>query len=147
MGAARSIKTKDWSYISLRYTTDQVDSIRSGDNRAIKKLQGLSGGVSRGREKPNAFNDDQLYNLSRDPLEQNNLAQRPEYRKVLDKMKELLRTELKRFSNRPYGEFIPGGNASPAGSFDDILKIIRESLKQSARKKKGTRPQQKTHNR
>ena len=147
MGAARSIKTKDWSYISLRYTTDQVDSIRSGDNRAIKKLQGLSGGVSRGGEKPNAFNDDQLYNLSRDPLEQNNLAQRPEYRKVLDKMKELLRTELKRFSNRPYGEFIPGGNASPAGSFDDILKIIRESLKQSARKKKGTRPQQKTHNR
>ena len=136
MGAARSIKTKDWSYISLRYTKDQINSVRSNDRRIMKKLQGLSGGISRGRTNPNSLNCDQLYNLSKDPFEQNNLAQRPEYKKVLDKMKELLTVELKRFPNRPYGEFIPGGNASPAGSFDDILKKMRESLKQDAREKK-----------
>ena len=27
MGAARSIKTKDWNYIALRYTTDQIDAL------------------------------------------------------------------------------------------------------------------------
>jgi len=139
MGAARSVKTKDWSYISLRYTTDQIDSVRSGEKRIMKKLQGLSGGVSRGRENPNAFNYDQLYNLAKDPLEQDNLARRPEYRKVLDKMKELLRTELKRFSKRPYGEFVPGGNASPAGSFDDVLKKMRQSPTEDAREKRGRR--------
>jgi arylsulfatase A-like enzyme len=134
MGAARSIKTKDWSYISLRYTRDQIDSVRSNDRRIMKKLQGLSGGVSRGRENPNAFNYDQLYNLSKDHLEQNNLAQRPEYKKVLDKMKELLTAELKRFPDRPYGEFVPGGNASPIGSFDDILDKMAKAAKQDVQK-------------
>jgi len=147
MGPARSIKTKNWSYIALRYTTDQIASIRSADNRAIKKLQGLSGGVSRGREKPNAFDYDQLYNLQKDPLEQNNLAHRPEYRKVLDRMKDLLIAELKRFGNRPYGEFIPGGNAAPAGSFDDVLKNMRQSPKQTTKKNNRTRPRQNTRRR
>lgn len=144
MGPARSVKTRNWSYVSLRYTTDQIDSVRSGDNRVIKKLQGLSGGVSRGREKPNAFDYDQLYNLAEDPLERNNLALNSKYQSKLKEMKELLTTELKRFPNRPYGEFIPGGNASPAGSFDDILKKMREPLKEEAREKKRKKPRPKT---
>lgn len=147
MGAARSIKTKDWSYISLRYTKDQIESVRSGDNRVIKKLQGLSGGVSRGRANPNALNYDQLYNLAKDPLEQNNLATDPEYAAKLKEMKQLLTAELKRFPHRPYGELVPGGNASPTGSFDDVLKKMRELLKQDAKGKKATVPRRKTRDR
>lgn len=147
MGAARSIKTKDWSYISLRYTKDQIDSVRSGDRRILKKLQGLSGGISRGRTNPNAFSYDQLYNLAKDPLEQNNLATDPRYAAKLKEMKQLLTAELKRFPHRPYGEFVPGGNASPTGSFDDVLEKMRESLRQDARENKATGPRQKTRDR
>jgi len=59
-------------------------------------------------------------------------------------MKQLLTKELRRFPNRPYGEFIPGGNAMPAGSYDDILEAMRNYMgqfdgdmkKQSKAKKK-----------
>jgi hypothetical protein len=47
-------------------------------------------------------------------------------------MKRILTAELKRFPKRPYGELIPGGNALPAGGFDDLL----ETLKTESRKKK-----------
>jgi len=138
MGAARSIKTRDWSYISLRYTADQIDSLRFSEKRAVKKLLGLSGGVSRGGENPNAFSYDQLYNLANDPRERNNLARHPAYAGKLKQMKQLLTAELKRFPKRPYGEFIPGGNAAPAGSFDDILKIMRRSTGEKAGKKRSS---------
>ena len=140
MGPSRSIKSKDWSYMSLRYTKDQMTGVRSRNNRVIKKLQGLSGGVSRGRENPNAFDCDQLYYLSKDPLEQNNLALNPKYKTKLKEMKEIMTAELKRFPNRPYGEFVPGGNAAPAGSFDDVLKIMRESFEPAKIEKKTKEP-------
>jgi hypothetical protein len=127
MGPSRSIKTKDWSYLALRYTRDQVEAVRSNSHRIIKKLQGLSGGVSRAKTRAHAFDCDQLYRLSKDPLEQRNLARSPEYQKQLKEMRALLRTELQRFPNRPFGEFIPGGNAVPMGSYDDVLQKMAQA--------------------
>ena len=46
------------------------------------------------------------------------------------KMKKLLVQELKRFPDRPFGEFIPGGNAMPAGSCDDVLEAMRNYMDQ-----------------
>jgi arylsulfatase A-like enzyme len=130
MGPSRSIKTKEWSYLALRYTKEQIETVRSG-SRAVKQLLGLSGGVSRAKDRPDAFSYDQLYHLANDPQEKENLADNPEHREALDKLKEQLAAELSLFPGRPYGEFIPGGNAVPAGSYDDVLARMPQIAKEA----------------
>lgn len=127
-GPARSIKTKVWNYISIRYTKEQIESFNAprGD-RFAKRLLGLSGGISRARDDhPGAFDADQLYHLSNDPGELKNLAEDREYRVKLDEMKQRLSTVLASFSNRPYGEFIEGGNAMPASASKPVLRRLRK---------------------
>ncbi len=125
MGPARSIKTKDWNYIALRYTKEQIESIRS-QHRSVKQLMGLSGGVSRARIYPDAFDTDQLYNLSSDQQEKNNVAAVSENRKRLREMKRILKRELQKFPNRPFGEFIPGGNSVPGKEQSDLSTPLRK---------------------
>ena len=107
MGSARSVKTKEWNYIALRYTQEQVEAIRR-NHRSVKQLMGLSGGVSRARMQPDAFDPDQLYDLNADPEEMINVADDRKNRKQLRKMQRYLKQELGRFVQRPFGEFIPG---------------------------------------
>lgn len=130
MGASRAVRTKEWSYMALRFTKDQVEEMRERDRALEKTLTSLSGGISRGRDNPESMNYDQLYNIATNPEETTNLAANPEYADKLDEMKQLLLQELQRFPNRPYGEFIPGGNAMPAGNCDDILEAMRNYMGQ-----------------
>jgi arylsulfatase A-like enzyme len=137
IGPSRSIRTRDWSYMALRYTKDQIEQARAGTRAGTKKLLGLSGGVSRGSRNLNSFRCDQLYHLSEDPGETTDLSARAEHAGRLREMKEALVAELRRFPNRPYGELVPGGNAAPAGSFDDVLaKLAGASGAGGARKRK-----------
>jgi len=128
MGASRAVRTKEWSYMALRFTKDQVEEMRARERSLEKTLTGLSGGISRGRENPESMSYDQLYNIAANPEETQNLASNPEFAGRLDRMKQLLVKELKRFPNRPFGEFIPGGNAMPAGSCDDVLEAMRNTM-------------------
>ena len=130
MGASRAVRTKDWSYMALRFTKDQVEDMRKNERFLEKTLTGLSGGISRGRENPESMNYDQLYNIASNPEETKNLASNPEFGGKLEEMKKLLVQELKRFPDRPFGEFIPGGNAMPAGSCDDVLEAMRNYMDQ-----------------
>jgi arylsulfatase A-like enzyme len=130
MGASRAVRTKEWSYMALRFTTDQVEEMRARERFLEKTLTGLSGGISRGRENPESMNYDQLYNIAENPEETENLAANPEFAGKLDEMKQLLVQELRRFPGRPYGEFIPGDNAMPAGDCDDILEAMRNYMGQ-----------------
>ena len=131
MGAARSIKTKEWNYIALRHTKEQIETIAAGNKRELKKLQGLSGGVSRGvRHHPAALEADQLYNLANDPSEQTNLAGKPEFKDRLKTMQNMLAVELKRFPDRPFGEFVPGGNATPLGAAENLLNVLRKAARE-----------------
>ena len=125
MGSARSVKTKDFNYIALRYTREQIVAIRN-NHRSVKRLMGLSGGVSRARNRPHAFDSDQLYDLKADPEEMTSVAADPANRKRLRQMKRLLKHELSRFENRPFGESIPGGNAVPAKQQQDLAPLLRE---------------------
>jgi len=138
MGASRAVKTKEWSYMTLRFTTDQVEEMRRRKKAIERTISSLSGGISRGKTKPNAFSYHQLYNLAKDRAEQNNLADNPEYSGKVEELRSMLKKELQKFENRPYGEFVPGGNAQGPGSFDDIMrKKQRRSEKHSAAIKKG----------
>ncbi len=126
-GPARSIKTKDWNYISIRYTAEQIEEFnKQGAERFAKKLLGLSGGISRSRmEHPGAFDVDQLYHFSTDPDEMKNLAKNPEQKEKLTEMKQHLSTALEAFKDRPYGEFMEGGNARAVEESAPILKKLR----------------------
>ena len=135
IGAARSIKTRDYSYITLRYTKEQVSGVRSKNRRHIKSMTGLSGGVSRSiATHPHAYSDDQLYDLKVDAGAQNNLASRQRHAATLKRMQDLLTGELRKFSQLPYGEFLAGGNSISDGSYADVFETLRKTA--SGRKKK-----------
>ena len=47
-------------------------------------------------------------------------------RKRLREMKRMLKQELERFPNRPFGEFVPGGNAVPGKEQKDLAPMLRK---------------------
>ncbi|MFP6901489.1 MAG: sulfatase-like hydrolase/transferase, partial [Opitutales bacterium] len=137
MGAARSIKTKRFSYLALRYTKEQVAGVRGNQRKYLRELSGLSGGVSSRAilTNDNALTYDQLYDLQKDPQTRNNLAGKKGRSATLESMKSSLSAELRRFPNHPYGEFVPGGNTLPGTGYDDVFNLVRTYLEME--KKKG----------
>ncbi|MGB1124270.1 MAG: sulfatase family protein [Phycisphaeraceae bacterium] len=140
MGAARAVMTKDYGYITLRYTLEQLAAIRAGDKRIIKSALGLSGGVSRSwNQHPEAISADQLYDLNKDPEAQDNLAANPAYRATLGDMRARLAASLKQFPGRPYGEFVPGGNAASAEGTSDVFQRLRDFVNEGKAGNKKTK--------
>ncbi|EDM25421.1 heparan N-sulfatase [Lentisphaera araneosa HTCC2155] len=128
VGPARAIKTKEWNYITLRYTREDLEAVEESD-RYAKRLLGLSGGIGRSAKKPEAIAYDQLYNLEQDELEESNLAEDPAQEAIIMDMQSKLLNALQLFPNRPYGEFIPGPNTLAKGEFDIILDAIKKHNK------------------
>lgn len=138
LGAARSIKTKQFSYIALRYSRDQIAGVRAGDKKTLWQLTGLVSGLDRALDThPSALSYDQLYDVARDPDARKNLASDPGYKQTLEQMKHFLTAELKRFDNRPYGEFVPGGNATPGRDYNDVLSAVRVAADQRKSARRG----------
>lgn len=135
MGASRAVKTKEWSYMTLRYTADQIEEMRSNERAIGRMLSSLTGGISRGASNPNAANYNQLYNLKKDRAETNNLVDDPEHAGTVKKLRAMLTKELLTFEDRPYGEFVPGGNALAAGTYDDVLEKMKEYQSRGSSKK------------
>ncbi len=127
MGAARATVTKDWSYIAVRHTKDQIAAIKNAkpENlpRAMSYIGRLGIGV-RGADRPGFFDEDQLYNLRSDPNEMKNLAYKKALAPRIQEMRDLMQQDLEAIG-RPFGEFIPGGNATGPGQIDKQIEIVK----------------------
>ncbi|MFC1762955.1 sulfatase [Planctomycetota bacterium] len=120
MGFARGIATQRWKYIAVRYPQEQIDVIKRSSLERLPKAMSYIGRLGigiRGADHPGFWDGDQLYDLQADPGELNNLAANPEYMDQLQNMQKRLTEELLT-SGRPFGEFVPGGNAAPGGQVD-----------------------------
>lgn len=117
VGCARAVTTKDWKYIAVRYTKEQVRQIKAAGPDRLPRLMAYIGRLGigvRGADHPGFWDADQLYNLTDDPSEMKNLAAASEYADRLSTMKAMLTADIKNL-NRPFGEFVPGGNTAPVG--------------------------------
>ena len=128
MGAARATVTKDWSYIAVRYTKEQIAAIKKASPqnlpRAMSYIGRLGIGV-RGADRPGFFDEDQLYHLKRDPKEMKNLAYNKDQATRIEEMRYLMQQDLEAIG-RPFGEFIPGGNAAEPGQIDKQIAIVKQ---------------------
>ena len=128
MGAARATVTKDWSYIAVRYTQNQIASIQKATPhnlpRAMSYIGRLGIGV-RGADHPGFFDENQLYDLKNDPMEMNNLAHKKQQATRLKEMRSLLQQDLEAIG-RPFGEFITGRNTSKPGQIDKQIEIVKQ---------------------
>jgi arylsulfatase A-like enzyme len=128
MGTARATVTKDWSYIAVRYTKDQIADIKKSTlqnlPRAMSYIGRLGIGV-RGADRPGFFDEDQLYHLKSDPKEMTNLAYDKEQVTQIKEMRDLLQQDLEAIG-RPFGEFIPGGNAAKPGQIDKQIQLVKQ---------------------
>ena len=128
MGTARATVTKDWSYIAVRYTKDQIASIKKATPQNLPKAMSYIGRLGigvRGVDRPGFFDEDQLYDLSKDPKEMKNLAYKKSQTNRMKEMRYLMEKDLEAVG-RPFGEFIPGGNAAEPGQIDKQIEIVKQ---------------------
>ena len=130
MGAARATVTKDWSYIAVRYTKEQIASIRKAAPQNLPKAMSYIGRLGigvRGADRPGFFDEDQLYDLSKDPKEMKNLAYKKSQTNRIKEMRYMMGKDLEAVG-RPFGEFIPGGNAAEPGQIDKQIEIVKQLI-------------------
>jgi len=128
MGAARATVTKDWSYIAVRHTKEQIAAIQKATPKNLPKAMSYIGRLGigvRGADRPGFFEEDQLYHLYRDPKEMKNLAYKNAHASRMKEMRDLMQQDLEAIG-RPFGEFIPGGNAALPGQIDEQIAIVKQ---------------------
>ncbi|MCX7014325.1 MAG: sulfatase-like hydrolase/transferase [Candidatus Sumerlaeota bacterium] len=127
IGYARAVATKEWKYIAVRYPRERIEEIQKAKPERLPRLMSYIGRVgigTRGAEHSGFFDEDQLYDLRNDPEEKANLARDPKRAAQLETMRRMLMEHLQR-TGRPFGEFIPGGNAAPAGQIDKQIETVK----------------------
>ena len=128
MGAARAAVTKDWSYIAVRHTKEQIATIEKASPQNLPKALSYIGRLGigvRGADHPGFFDEDQLYNLETDPKEMQNLAHDERHTDRLREMRAFMQQDLEAIG-RPFGEFIPGSNTSPPGQINKQLAMVKQ---------------------
>lgn len=106
IGHTRAVTTGKWKYIAVRYPPAQQKAIREGTLGRKPYHMDVSLNLQEIAEKghPAYWDEDQLYDLAKDPQEKVNLAGKAEHAQVLGEMKQRLKMCLARFP-RAFGEF------------------------------------------
>ena len=128
IGYARAVCTRDFKYIAVRYPKERIDQIKKARAESLPKLMAYIGRMgigTRGAQNPGFFDYDQLYNLKKDAKEQRNLAADNKYSQTLAQMRLMLKKDLESF-DRPFGEFVGGGNAAPPGLIDEQIELVKK---------------------
>ena len=112
LGYSRAVITEDWKYIAIRYTDAVLQKMESGKKfRGFERRKLEAPYLTRNRHlgyyaslhNEHYFEVDQLFNISDDPKEEQNIvAERPD---LVRQMQGLLADKLSTFPNRPFGEF------------------------------------------
>ena len=127
MGFARGVATRKWKYIAVRYPQKQIEKIKRSKLEGLPKAMSYIGRLgigTRGADRPGFWDGDQLYDLEADPEEMKNVSQDPKHVAILAKMRGFLRADLKSMG-RPFGEFVPGGDAVPGGQIDKQIALVK----------------------
>jgi len=149
IGHTRAVIKDNWKYLAFRVPEShqlspelkakykelaKIDPTMDPEGRVTHIHRQLGGcSTERGEAlwtKPAFFDPDQLYDLSRDPDEQNNLAGNPEYAAKLRSMKQLLREHMLKAPGT-FGEF---------KTFDDMPEKEREYYRKIGAATKWTEP-------
>jgi len=113
LGFARGIRTKDWKYITVRYdekAQKQIDNgvIFKGWNDHTYTLPYYTRnshlGFHAAKLNPLYFDQNQLFDLKKDPTEKKNIFELNS--KKSEEMKALLIKSLQSFPDRPYAELV-----------------------------------------
>lgn len=142
LGYSRSVKTKDWKYIAIRYPEDVQDKIDNGETFVgfegrVLEYPSLTLNTHLGHfaalNNPHYYELDQLYDLNADSAETVNVVdQHPE---VLQEMRELLSDYLVSFENRPFREFTLGASDPPSRAHTPLPKNGTNNVNSSPRLK------------
>ena len=127
LGFSRAIRTKELKYIATRYPKEHLTAIRKGDPKKLPALLApinRAGIGTRGSANPNFYYDDALFRIDKDKREMKNLVNDPEYSVALKEMKQLLIQTIET-TDRPYGELVPGGNATAPGQVSEQQELTR----------------------
>lgn len=112
LGYSRAVITENWKYIAVRYTDVVHRKLESGEGFAGFEGRTLDApyltrnlhlGHYASLHNTHYFEVDQLFNITDDPKEEQNIAsQRPD---MVRKMRGHLADKLSAFPDRPFGEF------------------------------------------
>jgi arylsulfatase A len=126
MGLTRAIKWKNYKYLAFRLPDSEIIAMKEGKATEAPNQMGITWAQQTYIAMnfyPSYWDQDQLYDLEKDPYELNNLANDSTYSEVLTEMKIRLNKYLSTFDN-PFSLDFQEYMAS-----DDFMKLTKETEK------------------